>query len=173
MDNNQSSTHYNRNPLVMTICPLELHHTEEICSWSYQDRYAIYNWPSWAQMQKDGIEFGDSVLRAAQYAAVIDDQHRLIGYAQFFPITGVTRLGLGLRPDLCGRGLGPTFIRLIAAEALRRKPENEIDLEVLAWNVRAVRAYEHAGFKITDTYTRSTPQGDYECYCMVYESGGN
>jgi len=169
MTNKQSSTHYKRDPIEMTICPFETSHAEEVCSWIYEAPYDIYNWPAWEQMKKDGIEFGDPVLRAAQYAAVLDSQQKLIGFAQFFPLTGVTRLGLGLRPDLCGNGLGPAFTRLIVSEARRRAPKNEIDLEVLAWNGRAARAYERAGFHITDTYSRKTPAGYAECHCMVYE----
>jgi ribosomal-protein-alanine N-acetyltransferase len=169
MTSYQSSTHYNRDGVDMTICPLETVHAQQLCSWRYEAPFDIYNWPAWEQMKKDEIEFGDSVLRAAQYVAVLDSQSKLIGFAQFFPMTGVTRLGLGLRPDLCGQGLGFAFTRLIVTEAKRRAPQNEIDLEVLTWNTRALRAYEQAGFQITDTYARSTPTGFAECHCMVYE----
>ncbi|WP_083676360.1 GNAT family N-acetyltransferase [Paenibacillus sp. FSL H8-0548] len=169
MTNHQGSKHYKRNPLEMTICPMNPLHAQEICSWTYESPYHIYNWPAWEHMQKDGIEFGDPVLRAAQYTAVIDNQQQLIGYAQFFPIAGVTRLGLGIIPALCGQGLGPAFTRLIVAEARRRAPENEIDLEVLTWNTRAVRTYEQAGFHIADTYPHPKSDLCSDCYCMVYE----
>jgi ribosomal protein S18 acetylase RimI-like enzyme len=92
----------------------------------------------------------------------------LCGYAQLFPLVGVTRLGLGLRPDLCGRGLGSAFVKLIAQEACNRQPANEIDLEVLIWNTRAIKAYERAGFHITDTYERNTPTGPDIFHCMVF-----
>ncbi|WP_441912796.1 GNAT family N-acetyltransferase [Paenibacillus sp. MCAF9] len=169
MTSHQSSIHYNRDEGDMTICPLETVHAQQLCGWRYEAPFDVYNWPTWEQMKKDEIEFGDPVLRAAQYIAVLDAQSALIGFAQFFPLTGVTRLGLGLRPDLCGKGLGLAFTRLIVAEAIRRTPQNEIDLEVLTWNTRAMRVYEQAGFHITDTYARSTPTGFAECHCMVYE----
>ncbi|WP_424769084.1 GNAT family N-acetyltransferase [Paenibacillus sp. sgz302251] len=169
MHDNESSNHYKRHQLKMTIHPLEIRHALEICDWSYEAPFDIYNWPTWEDMQKDGIEFGDSVLREAQYAAVLNDEQMLIGFAQFFPIAGVTRLGLGMRPELCGQGLGPEFIRLIAEEARKRTPEHEIDLEVVTWNRRAIRAYEQAGFRVSDTYSRRTVTGYAECHCMVYE----
>lgn len=169
MTHDFSSTYYKRHPLAMTIHPLDTSHAIQICEWVYDPPFHIYQWPSWQQMKEDGIEFGDSVLREKQYAAVLDSQFGLIGFAQFFPITGVTRLGLGLRPDLCGQGLGPAFTELIIREARRRSPQNEIDLEVLVWNTRAIRAYEQVGFHITDTYSRSTPTGIAECHCMVLE----
>src|SRR4029453_5784408 len=70
----KKTNYYKRDPLEMTICQLESSHAEEICSWIYEAPYDIYNWPSWEQMKKDGIEFGDPVLRAAQYAAVLDNE---------------------------------------------------------------------------------------------------
>ncbi len=153
---------------MMKIGPLLPQHGQAICDWSYAPPYDLYRWPAWEDMQKDGIEFGDPVIRAAQYASVLDGDGALIGFAQFFPMSGVTRLGLGLRPDLCGRGLGAGLAELIAKEAERRAPHDEIDLEVLSWNKRAIRAYEKAGFRITDTYARRTPTGYADFHCMVY-----
>lgn len=122
-------------------------------------------------MKKDGLEFGDPVLRDKQYAAVLDHDGSLIGFAQFFPLGAeVIRLGLGLRPDLCGQGLGPLFVKAIAEEAIRRSPGCEVDLEVFTWNSRAIRTYEKAGFRIEDTYMRPTPNGPKEVRCMVYHS---
>ncbi|WP_343222699.1 GNAT family N-acetyltransferase [Paenibacillus agaridevorans] len=165
-------SYYKPNLSALTIGPLEVSHAEQLCTWRYEEPYERFNWPSWDQMKQDGIEFGDPVLRAEQYGAILDERQRLIGYAQFFPMGSVTRLGLGLYPDLCGQGLGSSVVGLMAAEALRRCPGNEIDLEVLVWNVRAIRAYEKAGFSITDTYLRpSFSGGEPEWFhCMVYEA---
>lgn len=151
--------------------PLEPDYAAQLCDWVYAPPYERFNWPEWEVMQKDEIEFGDPVLRVQQYGAVLDERQALIGYVQFFPIGNVTRLGLGLRPDLCGLGLGPSIVRSMAAEAMKRMPGNEIDLEVLIWNERAIRAYEKAGFRITDTYFRpSLTGGDPELFhCMVFE----
>lgn len=169
MKNNKRSSYYKRNSLPMTTCPMEEKHAAQICEWVYDPPYDIYGWPSWKQMKKDEIEFGDPVLRTEQYLSIVDGSAALIGFAQLFPMSGVTRIGLGLRPDLCGQGLGPSFSRFIAEEAKRRQPLNEIDLEVAAWNKRAIRAYEQAGFRITDTYSRLTPAGRTDCHCMVFE----
>lgn len=152
----------------MTIRPLEPEHAAQLCEWVYEPPYAIYNWPPWEQMQKDGIEFGDPVLRTRQYSAVVNEAHELIGFVQMFPMAGVTRLGLGLRPDLCGRGLGSRLARLAAEEAQRREPGHQIDLEVLSWNRRAIRAYERAGFRTEDIYPVPGPNGPEERHCMVF-----
>lgn len=120
-------------------------------------------------MKKDGFEFGDPVLRDMQYAAVLAEDGSFIGFAQFFPLgASVIRLGLGLRPNLCGQGLGALFVRTIAEEALRRSPGCEVDLEVFTWNTRAIRTYEKAGFITEDTYMRPAPDGPHEVHCMVF-----
>lgn len=121
-------------------------------------------------MLQDQAEFADPQIRAEQYRAVLDEDGLLSGFVQFFPIVGVTRLGLGLRPDLCGKGsgIGTQFVQLLVQEAQRRMPQQEIDLEVLVWNKRAIQTYERAGFTITDTYDKRTPTGIAAFHCMVY-----
>lgn len=154
---------------LFRLTPMNLQHCRAICGWRYEPPYDIYQWEAWDRVSKTGYEFGDERIRETQYASVLDANGELAGFVQFFPMEGVTRLGLGMRPDLCGKGLGPAFVKAIVAEARRRKPENEIDLEVLVWNDRARIAYERAGFAVTDRYVRNTPAGEAEFYCMVYK----
>lgn len=156
--------------LSYLMVPMNIRHCQDICSWAYEPPYDIYQWSSWSQMEEEAEEFGDREIRETQYVSVLDeDSGLLVGYAQLFPLVGVTRLGLGMRPELCGQGLGPSFVRFIAEEAKKRRPDNEVDLEVLAWNTRAQKAYAKAGFVITDRYERPAPGGSMEFFCMVYE----
>ncbi len=150
------------------IAPLLPEHCREICTWRYPAPYDIYEWRPWELMVSLQEEFADPRLRDEQYRAVLDREGELCGFAQLFPIVGVTRLGLGLHPDRCGGGNGAAFVRAIAEEARRLQPEHEIDLEVLTWNERAIRAYRSACFEITDTYERMTPNGPAAFYCMVW-----
>ncbi|OPH53275.1 acetyltransferase [Paenibacillus ferrarius] len=158
--------------LPWRIVPLTDTHCKELCTWHYPAPYELYNWPSWDTMQKEQSEFADLLIRAEQYRGIVDDEGTLTGFAQFFPIVGVTRLGLGLRPDLCGKGsgLGTQFVQLLIQEAQRRAPKQEIDLEVLVWNERAIQTYQRAGFTLTDTYDKWTPTGVSAFHCMVYRS---
>ncbi|MBP1994850.1 RimJ/RimL family protein N-acetyltransferase [Paenibacillus eucommiae] len=119
-------------------------------------------------MVLEELDYADPAIRAQQYFAVLDEQQSLCGFVQFFPIVGVTRLGLGLHPDRVGKGLGTAFVKLLVREAVARAPSNQIDLEVLIWNIRAQRTYMKAGFAITDTYERMTPNGLATFHCMVY-----
>ncbi|MBD2845488.1 GNAT family N-acetyltransferase [Paenibacillus sp. IB182496] len=152
----------------MMLVPLSVFHARQICDWRYPSPYERFNWPAWADMVRSGSDFGDRRVRRRQFAAIVDPWGGLLGFAQFFPLVGVLRLGLGLHPELCSRGLGARFVRLIADEARRRAPGEQIDLEVLTWNTRAIRAYERAGFCITDTYERDSTHGRAQFHCMVY-----
>ncbi|CAM4501041.1 GNAT family N-acetyltransferase [Paenibacillus typhae] len=155
-------------PVTFYVVPMEASHAEDICGWEYRPPYNIYGWLPWEQMQALGIEFGDPQLRTEQYVSVVDEEGDLCGFAQLFPMEGVVRLGIGMRPELCGHGRGHSFMNAIVQAALERYPDREIDLEVLTWNQRAIRTYQKCGFTITDTYERRTPSGDKPFYCMVY-----
>lgn len=159
----------NRQTPKFHIVPMEEAHGADICTWRYDSPYDIYSWLPWEQMKALDVEFGNPKLREEQYLSLLDDEGALAGFAQLFPLEGVTRLGIGMRPDLCGHGYGKEFVLTIVREALRRKPNNQIDLEVLTWNKRAIRAYQKSGFVITDLYEKMTPGGvSKPYYCMVF-----
>jgi len=160
------------NSAAFYLAPLTEVLAEELCRWRYEPPYDIYNWPSWPDMLAREEEFADPLIRAAQYRAVLTCAGELVGFVQLFPLAGVTRLGLGLRPDLCGKGYGAQLARTAALAALRCNPGDEVDLEVRKDNVRARRAYEKAGFRLSDEYERMTPAGPAAFYCMVFAGHG-
>ncbi|WP_052020641.1 GNAT family N-acetyltransferase [Paenibacillus pini] len=148
---------------------MTIEQAQMICGWQYEEPYHIYDWMPWEQMLALEIEFGDSKLRQEQYVSVLHTKEGLAGFAQLFPMTGAMRLGFGMRPDLCGHGWGKEFIQAIVSVARQRDPIQPLDLEVLVWNERAIRAYQKAGFEISDTYMLRTPEGEQPFYCMVYQ----
>lgn len=159
----------NEAPLTFRVVPMQEEHAELICSWQYEPPYNIYSWLPWEQMKALEVEFGDAQLRQEQYAIVLDHMDQVYGFAQYFPLQNVTRIGLGMHPEKCGQGRGTAFVAAIVQEAIRRNPSNEIDLEVLTWNTRAIKVYLKSGFVIQDTYERQTPTGLKPFHCMVYE----
>lgn len=157
------------------LAPLTEQNGKEICTWQYEAPYDIYNWDTWEAMFEAADEFADPVIRKEQYYGVFAHSGEwassslLLGFAQLFPMSGVTRLGLGLRPDLCGQGIGAAFVKSIVKAALEKAPSNQVDLEVLIWNTRAYKAYEQAGFVYEQTYERMTSRGKVEFHVMVYK----
>lgn len=152
----------------MELRPMTEEDARCICEWRYPSPYDRYRWPKWDQMVREEKEFADPGIRATQYLSVCGPDGRLAAYVQLFPLDRTTRIGLGLRPDLCGRGLGGEVIRLAVQESLRRRPDAEIDLEVETWNLRAIKAYEKAGFVAADAYSKRASHGIVHVLCMEW-----
>lgn len=155
--------------------PMTEQDAQAVTEWRYPPPYDIYRWPDWEEMLRDDREFTDPAVREAQYLSVRDEDDAdapLLGYVQLFALDRAIRIGIGLRPDACGRGLGTSIVKLAVEEAARRMPGAEIDLEVEHWNKRAIRAYERAGFAIADVYTRRATHGVVNLYCMVWNGDG-
>jgi len=161
-------------PGGLSFLPMSAEFAREVSAWQYPPPYDLYRWPDWEQMVRDRYEFADPDIRSLQYRAVIDRSRgpeaeaHPVGFVQFFPMSNVIRLGMGLRPELCNQGLGSLMARAAAEEAQRLYPGFPVDLEVLAWNERAIRAYRKAGFIAEDDYSRPTPTGPGFFSCMVY-----
>lgn len=155
---------------ALTVVPMSREQAEACCSWVYASPYdRIYGWLPFSQMEALGIELGDPDVRQQQYVSVLDAEGALCGFAQLFPMVNVVRLGIGMRPDLCGQGLGKSFVHAVVHAAKERYPDLPIDLEVQDWNERAIRTYLKAGFVVTETYDKHTPEGIGRFHCMTYE----
>jgi ribosomal-protein-alanine N-acetyltransferase len=81
-------------------------------------------------------------------------------------------IGLGLRPDLTGRGLGLPFVLAGLEFARERFAPEGFRLTVAAFNERAILIYERAGFRGIETFTHRTNGGEHPFVLMVRESSG-
>ena len=73
-------------------------------------------------------------------------------------------VGLGMRPDLAGRGLGAGFV----LAGLSGPPT--FRLTVAAFSLRAVRMYERVGFEAVEAFGVRTPEGGREWLLMRREA---
>jgi ribosomal-protein-alanine N-acetyltransferase len=62
-------------------------------------------------------------------------------------------VGLGMRPDLIGKGMGEEFVRVGLAFARECYSPASFRLTVAAINRRAIRVYEKVGFTRTVSFT--------------------
>jgi RimJ/RimL family protein N-acetyltransferase len=75
----------------------------------------------------------------------------------------VTEVGIGLRPDLKGRGRGQSFLLAQLDYAAGQWQPTTFRLFVAAWNERAIRLYERLGFREVARETRHFELvGDHE-----------
>jgi ribosomal-protein-alanine N-acetyltransferase len=66
-------------------------------------------------------------------------------------------IGLGMRPDLTGRGLGLAFVDAGLAFARGQFASRRFRLFVLTFNERAIRVYERAGFTRVRQFIQQNP----------------
>jgi len=140
--------------------PLTQADAEAIAAWHYSEPYAFYDWTA---DPADLTELLDPAARADAYSAVEDAAGELIGHFSFKPCgPGTIVIGLGLRPDHTGRGLGGAFLQAGIEHAQLRYQPQELSLAVATFNERAITVYERTGFTAVRTYMHHTNGGDWE-----------
>lgn len=88
-----------------------------------------------------------------------DGDDDVAGFVEFVMVDGEVELGLGLRPDLTGIGLGVQLVEATLAFARTHWSPITFVLDVFPWNERAIKTYERAGFVQGDVYTRHFENG--------------
>jgi len=111
-------------------------------AWRYEPPYDFYNGED------------DPVQNAERFFLVRDDTGDLLGFYYFEERPDAVEIGLGLRPDLTGRGLGLQFFHDGVSFAKRTFGEKHVVLNVAAFNDRAITVYRRAGFRETGRHMR-------------------
>jgi len=125
--------------------PMSDEDARAIAAWHYEPPYDFYDWTA---DPDDLAELLDPDQRRDRYFAVRDGLGELIGFFACHRDDDAVEIGLGLRPDLTGRRRGLPFL-LACLEFARRRygSVQTFRLAVAAFNERAIRVYERAGFR--------------------------
>jgi len=135
--------------------PIDDEDAQALTSWRYPGVYAFYD------LNRDPVDVAlvsDPERRAGRWFAVDDaDSGQLAGFYEVKPSDGgEVELGLGLRPDLTGRGLGLAFV-LEGVRFLREDlGHDRVVLLAAVFNDRARKVYERAGFRTRGTQLLGT-----------------
>ena len=127
----------------MRIEALSEEQAKAIAEWRYEFPYEWYD----TAADPRRVELFANPARREGLRAVVDDGGELIGFFNFVREGDEVRVGLGIRPDLTGRGLGAQFIEAGLRYAIDAWSPKRFRLWVAWWNERALRAYRRAGFR--------------------------
>ncbi len=132
----------------------------EVAGWRYEPPYDFYDL---ASDPGDESAMRDP-SRAGHFRAVLADKDDRLDAFWYFDWPGdVVEVGIGLRPDLTGRGQGESFLSAQLAYATGIWNPATFRLFVAAWNERAIRLYRRLGFHEVGRETRRFELvGDHE-----------
>lgn len=150
-----------------TFQPMTEEAAREVAHWHYDGIYAFYDM---GQDPEDLAELLDPANWQDCYYAVRDGVGTLIGFFCFTRDAQTMEIGLGLRPDLTGRGLGPSFLEAGLTYARERFYAVTFRLSVAAFNQRAIQVYQRAGFRIVREFPWQTNGGEYPFLEMIREA---
>jgi aminoglycoside 6'-N-acetyltransferase/ribosomal-protein-alanine N-acetyltransferase len=128
--------------VVRAIAPLAPEDAARLDGWHYDPPYDFYNGED------------EPVLNPERFF-VVRDGDEIVGFYYFDERGDTVEIGLGLRPDLTGKGLGLEFFLDCVAFAHGRFPARRVTLNVAAFNTRAIMVYERAGFRRTGEHVRT------------------
>lgn len=152
-----------------TFAPMTAADARTVLGWRYPAPYAGYDMDDTPEALAELLD-----PRSPHYAAR-EEGGALVGfftYGTSAEVTGVHQpalssgdegtlsVGLGLRPDLTGRGLGLSFVRAGLDFARETLAPARFRMFVLPINERALRVYERAGFARTGVVTQRRAEGD-------------
>jgi ribosomal-protein-alanine N-acetyltransferase len=128
--------------VVREIEPLRSTDAAVVDAWRYDPPYDFYNGE-------------DEPVQNPERFYVVRDGDEIVGFYYFDEREDIVEIGLGLRPDLTGQGLGLEFFLDGVAFAHGRFPDRRVTLNVAAFNERAIAVYERAGFRRTGEHVRT------------------
>jgi len=108
------------------VKPITDEHVAEIADWRYEFPYEWYD----TSADPRRVELFANPARRTHLRAVVDDGE-LVGFFNFVPEGHEVRLGLGMRPDLTGRGPAATTRDFMDA-VLELMPTTRTDVEFAA-----------------------------------------
>ena len=140
-----------------------------IQAWNYEEPYRVYNWEA-----EDDIS--GMLDRRSPHYTVKDEQDEMIGFFSYgssaepwnsdepflYNENNTITVGLGMRPDLTGKGLGLAFVNAGLDFAREQFKPDHFRLFVMTFNDRAIQVYERAGFQRVGIFVQHNPNGDRE-----------
>lgn len=140
--------------MELVFRPLTQIHALEIANqWKYADIYSFYDMTADAE---DYEEFIDEDLRNQNDHYEALENNELFGFFCVIQEGSSIEIGLGMRPDICGRGKGKQFVTQIIDFLAHNYKFDTLIMNVASFNQRAIKVYRSCGFQDSEIIKRSS-----------------
>ena len=126
--------------------------------WHYEGFYSFYDA---AADEEDYHELISEEMRDNNYFEA-DINGELVGFFTVNKDGNTIEIGLGLRPDLCGKKMGKSFLSEIEKYVLTIYQPERFRVAVADFNARAIKVYQSCNYSQTGSEVRFTNNNYYK-----------
>ena len=143
----------------LTFQPLEKEQALAILKWHYSSPYDCYNFNA-NTIQEDLLYL---LEEKNAFCATLNLQGELEGYCSFGSdgqVPGADYsaealdIGMGIRPDLVGKGRGKQYARAVARYGANQYAAKQLRVTIAKFNKRAQRVWQQLGFEQVETFIK-------------------
>ena len=144
------------------IQPMTKDFALDVLTWHYAHPYDRYNFKG---ILKSGL--AEFLHPDNSFHAILNEQGSLEGYCSFGADGQVPGgdysaialdLGLGIRPELTGKGHGKYYAGAVMAYGVEHYKAQRLRVTIAAFNKRAQRLWHNLGFQPKETFTKVDTQ---------------
>ncbi|WP_425445900.1 GNAT family N-acetyltransferase [Dethiothermospora halolimnae] len=121
----------------------------EIATWKYKGEYSFYN----NDKTEAKNQWAKNIHKEENTFVIYNEKNELIGNCSFDYDDGKYMLGVQMKPELTGKGMGTEFTKSILEFGIKEYDFDSIELLVAKFNKRAIRVYEKLDFEKIDDFT--------------------
>jgi ribosomal-protein-alanine N-acetyltransferase len=157
---------------MISIRPLDRKSALAVIRWRYEPPYDLYN----HNPEEEETDLRYLTDRENGLFSIHNEHGALIGFCSFGADARVPGgdyaadaldIGLGIRPDLTGRGKGVGIIRTVLRFAVERFRPARFRVTIAGFNERARKAWKKAGFAEIKEFVR---KGDGRKFVMLVKN---
>lgn len=121
---------------------------KDIVTWKYEGIYSFYD----NDKTEGKKQWAANIHHEENTFVLYNEKNELIGNCCFDYDENQIMLGVQMRPDLTGKGMGTEIVKIILDFGREKFKFDEIRLYVAKFNKRAIRLYEKLKFEIIDEF---------------------
>ena len=157
---------------MLTVYPIDETHARCMLGWRYDPPYDAYD------IYADDVEKTVQFLLDPQYAyhTILNAEGEFVAFCCFGAdaqvpggdySTDALDIGLGVRPDRTGQGQGSAYVHAVLDYARHTFAPSAFRVTIAAFNARALRVWEKAGFRREQRFARLH---DHQPFLIIFAS---